>query len=83
LIGLLSKVKQFVYQLLGNTAQKSLAKGPEVTERASAANSPLKQGIRQLKALMFGGTGIKDHHRTRTETFNFADGVLAKPTPLV
>jgi len=56
---------------------------PEVTKRASAGNSPLKQGIRQLKALMFVGAGIKDHQRTRTETFNFADGVLAKPTPVV
>jgi hypothetical protein len=48
-----------------------------------ASNSPFKQGIGQLKALMFVGPGIEDHQRTRTKTFDLADGMLAKPTTIV
>jgi hypothetical protein len=47
------------------------------------AISPFKQGIGQLKALMFVGAGIEDHQRTRTKTFDPADGMLAKPTTIV
>jgi hypothetical protein len=32
---------------------------------------------------MFVGPGIEDHQRTGAETFDFADGVLANPAPIV
>jgi hypothetical protein len=32
---------------------------------------------------MFVGARVEDHERTRTETFDLADRVLAKPTPLI
>jgi hypothetical protein len=50
---------------------------------ASADNSPFKQAIGQLETLMFVGAGVEDHQRTRTETSDLADRVLANPTPLV
>jgi hypothetical protein len=50
---------------------------------ASADNSTFKQGIGQLEVLMFVGTGVEDHERTRTQAFDLADRVLAKATPLI
>ena len=42
-----------------------------------------KQGIGQLKALMFIGPGIEQHQRAGTETFDLSGVMLAKPTPVV
>jgi hypothetical protein len=48
-----------------------------------AGNLVFKQGIGQLKTLMFVGVRIEDHARAGTETFDLADVMLAKPAPLV